>query len=123
MIGTLLGCIPTMLAVVFIYKYFQDPSEGGMMCSATPSSTPSVFCLENIPDFQLSILGSDDAIINYRNGRKMLMLVAVGVYCVFITSTIIYPNYTKADMITDAQRLKDKYEPLLICKKLKIYLE
>jgi hypothetical protein len=102
--GAILGSIPTMLAVTFVYYYFLDPADGGTVCSATPDVSPSSMCLENIYDFQFTALGDYDAIINLRNGRKMVALVAIGAYALVICSIIIFPHYKAEDMKPDSQR-------------------
>lgn len=111
--GCCLGCAPITVAIMFIYSYFQDPIYGGSICSPAESIaiTPNPMCFENIYDSQYIAVNNPEYMIILRTGRKMLALLFVGLYAIFFSATCIFPNWTKEDVKTDAQRLKNRYDP------------
>eukprot|EP00595_Chromulina_sp_UTEXLB2642_P001513 CAMPEP_0196766730 /NCGR_PEP_ID=MMETSP1095-20130614/29359_1 /TAXON_ID=96789 ORGANISM="Chromulina nebulosa, Strain UTEXLB2642" /NCGR_SAMPLE_ID=MMETSP1095 /ASSEMBLY_ACC=CAM_ASM_000446 /LENGTH=159 /DNA_ID=CAMNT_0042130435 /DNA_START=76 /DNA_END=552 /DNA_ORIENTATION=+ len=100
-----------MIAILFVWKYFQDPADGGSICSSDPVNNPSKACLENIVDWQQTAIGNLDVLVQLRNGRKMIACFAICFYAVFVSAELIYPNWSKEDIKTDAQRLKDRLDP------------
>ena len=107
--GSFLGLFPVLMSVLFVYEWFMSGALGGLICSATPLTSPSILCLETIHDwnnkYTLDVL---------RNGRKGLLLVFIGWYCVYSYTLLIVPLWTdldvKPDSVREAELLKKKEE-------------
>lgn len=91
--GCALGIFPVMLAVLIVYEWFMSGALGGLICSPTPLVTPSALCLENIHDW-LNVYSLDQL----RNGRKGLIFIFIGWYCLHAYCILIVPVWSEQDM-------------------------
>lgn len=97
--GCALGAGPTMIAIIFLWSFFQSAEDGGTNCSADPIEAPSASCFQDIYDWTEE---ADPEIL--RAGRQQLAIIGVGFYCTYVFANLVMPNYTDDDRKTDVQR-------------------
>ena len=107
--GSFLGLFPVLMSVFLVYQWFMSGELGGLICSATPLTSPSILCLETIHDW-----GNKYTLDILRNGRKGLILVFIGWYCVYSYTLLVVPLWSDFDVQPDNVRefelLKKKQE-------------
>lgn len=90
------------VAVALVWKWLTPAALGGIFCSTnlTDPDLISPFCFENIPGSWQG-LGDQD---QWRNGRKGVALISIGVCVVFLGARILNPVWT------EEQRRPDNYK-------------
>jgi len=103
--GVGIASLPIMITVLAINIWFMDPADGGVICSPDPINAPSPMCLEDVLDW------AETATIDpsvFRAGRKMVCLMAVGLYITFVSGELMLPNWSDEDIKPDLMRNAEK---------------
>lgn len=102
--GCSLGVGSTLIAVLIVWQWLMPSANGGAFCSSnlTDPTQMTPYCFENVTGSWLGI----GNITAWRNGRKGIALVFIGVLVIFQGARLLNPVWTEEQRRPDNQKEK-----------------